>query len=85
MFKLYIINFLLSDDRKLTLKKADIVKEDDDMIVNPANKRLLHGGGVAGALNRASNGQLQKHSSRYVQKKGAEGHLSANSGVFLCM
>ena len=76
---------LLSDDRKLTLKKADIVKEDDDMIVNPANKRLLHGGGVAGALNRASNGQLQKHSSRYVQKKGAEGHLSANSGVFLCM
>lgn len=61
---------LLSDDRKLTLKKADIVKEDVDMIVNPANKRLLHGGGVAGALNRASNGQLQKYSDRYAKKKG---------------
>ena len=61
---------LLSDDRKLTLKKADIVKEDVEMIVNPANKRLLHGGGVAGALDRASNGQLQKYSARYLQKKG---------------
>ena len=61
---------LLSNDRKLTLKKEDIVKEDVDMIVNPTNKCLLHAGGVAGALNRASNGQLQKHSSRYVQKKG---------------
>lgn len=61
---------LLSDGRKLTLKRADIVKEDVDIIVNPANDCLRHGGGVAGALNEASNGKLQKYSDHYVQSKG---------------
>ena len=60
----------LSTDRTLTLKKADLIKEEVDIIVNPANKRLLHAGGVAAALNRASKGNLQKYSDRHVQTKG---------------
>ena len=60
----------LSSDRTLTLKKADLVKEEVDIIVNPANNRLSHAGGVAAALDRASNGQLQKYSSRHIQQKG---------------
>ncbi len=56
--------------RTLTLKKADIVKEEVDIIVNPANERLSHGGGVAGVLDRASKGKLQRFSDMYIREKG---------------
>ena len=60
----------LSKTRTLTLKKANIVEEQVDIIVNPANDRLSHGGGVAAALDNASQGQLQTFSNRYTKKKG---------------
>ncbi len=56
--------------RTLTLKKADIVKEEVDIIVNPANERLSHAGGVAAALDRASKGKLQQMSNHHIQQKG---------------
>ena len=56
--------------RRFTLKKADIVREQVDIIVNAANGRLMHAGGVAGALDAASHGMLQKYSDALVQKKG---------------
>ena len=59
----------LPSRRKLTLKKADIVEEEVDVIVNAANERLLHGGGVAGALDAASQGELQKYSTRYMEHR----------------
>lgn len=60
----------LAGGRKLTLKQADIVMEEVDIIVNAANKSLDHGAGVAGAINRASNGAVQKHSEKYIKKHG---------------
>ena len=60
---------VLSHNRTLTLKKSDISKEKADALVNAANGHLLHGGGVAGALNKASDGQLQKYSFRYMDTK----------------
>jgi deltex-like protein len=60
----------LAGGRKLTLKQADIVMEEVDVIVNAANKNLDHGAGVAGALNRASNGAMQRYSERYIKKNG---------------
>ena len=78
----------LSTDRTLTLKKADLVKEEVDIIVNPANERLSHAGGIAAALNRASNGQLQKYSDKHVQKKGVVRvgtiAITAGGGVLKC-
>ena len=64
----------LPSQRKLTLKKADIVKEKANILVNAANRRLLHGGGVAGALDAASHGKLQQYSHRYMEqnRKGVE-------------
>ena len=64
----------LLSQRKLTLKKADIVKEKADILVNAANGRLLHGGGVAGALDAASHGKLQQYSHHYMEqnRKGVE-------------
>ena len=72
----------LSDGRRLTLKKANIVKEDVDVIVNPANSRLKHGGGVAKALNDASGGKLQEYSDRYTKKKNQvpTGKVAATQG-----
>ena len=61
---------VLPDGRKLTLKKANIVEEEVDVIVNAANSRLQHGGGVAGAINDASHGEVQKYSDRYFNHKG---------------
>lgn len=55
-------------DRVLTLKKADIVKEEVDAIVNAANNRLQHSGGVAFAINRASGGAVQRHSDAFMKQ-----------------
>ena len=64
----------LPSSRKLTLKMSNIVEEETEAIVNAANGNLLHGGGVAGALNAASEGQLQTYCDHYMDKKrkGAE-------------
>lgn len=60
----------LAGGRKLTLKRADIVLEEVDIIVNAANGNLDHGAGVAGALNRASGGAVQRHSDKYIKNNG---------------
>ena len=54
----------------MTLKYSDITKENVDAIVNAANSDLAHGEGVAGDLNRASHGELQRHSNQYVRHHG---------------
>ena len=64
---------ILPSKRELTLKKADIVKEKADILVNAANGRLLHGGGVAGALDAASHGKLQKYCDKYMERRKKKG------------
>ena len=59
----------LPNKRTLTLKRGDIVNEEADILVNAADGHLQHDGGVAGALNAASEGKLQQHCNKYMETK----------------
>ena len=56
--------------RRITLKQANIVDEEVDVIVNAANERLDHVGGVAAAINRASQYKVQVLSTNLIQQHG---------------
>ena len=57
----------------IRLVSADITERDADAIVNAANSRLQHGGGVAGAIVRKGGRIIQEESDRigYVPVGGA--------------
>jgi O-acetyl-ADP-ribose deacetylase (regulator of RNase III) len=47
---------------ELSVEQADITRLQVDAIANAANSRLLHGGGVAGAIARAGGPELERES-----------------------
>jgi O-acetyl-ADP-ribose deacetylase (regulator of RNase III) len=51
--------------------RGNLLEEPVDAIVNAANGRLAHGGGVAGIIARAAGRALQEESDRIVRAKGA--------------
>ena len=59
----------LADGRMFMLKKGNIVTEDVDAIVNAANGHLSHDGGVALAINQASNGAVQRYSTQHMRQR----------------
>jgi len=50
--------------------RGNLLEEPVDAIVNAANGRLAHGGGVAGIISRAAGPALQDQSDRLVAKHG---------------
>ncbi len=55
----------ISNDKKvIRLIKGDITEQNVDVIVNPANSFLKHGGGVAGAIVRKGGNIIQLESNR---------------------
>jgi O-acetyl-ADP-ribose deacetylase (regulator of RNase III) len=58
------------NDTRLELVQGDITRLDVDAIVNAANGRLAHGGGVAAAIARSGGPVIQKESNEWVRKHG---------------
>jgi O-acetyl-ADP-ribose deacetylase (regulator of RNase III) len=52
------------NNTKISVIRGDITKIKADAIVNAANDRLQHGGGVAGAIVRAGGWVIQKESDK---------------------
>jgi len=49
---------------------GDITQLDVDAVVNAANERLSHGGGVAAAISRAGGPAVQEESDQWVAEHG---------------
>ena len=60
----------LVNDTRLELIQGDITRLDTDAIVNAANERLAHGGGVAAAIARSGGPVIQKESNEWVRRHG---------------
>ena len=64
----------LTDRTRLELVQGDLTHEKVDAVVNAANSRLLHGGGVAGAILRAGGQSIQAESDEWVRQHGPVSH-----------
>lgn len=60
----------IDDVRTFRVTLGDITAEDVDAIVNAANSRLAHGGGVAAAIARAAGPALNEESREWVREHG---------------
>ncbi len=66
----------------LELKRGDITKQPDmDAIVNAANARLQIGGGVAGAIHRAGDPELEKETRPLAPISPGEAVITSAPGL----
>jgi O-acetyl-ADP-ribose deacetylase (regulator of RNase III) len=70
------------DGTMIELVQGDITSLKTDAIVNAANERLAHGGGVAAVISRAGGPVIQKESNRWVEEHGrvSTGSAAITSG-----
>lgn len=64
----------LSSNQTFQLVQGDITSEEVDVIVNAANERLQHGGGVAWAISRKGGPVIQKESDQWIREHGPVSH-----------
>ena len=60
----------LSNGVRVSVLQGDITSERADAIVNAANERLQHGGGVAGAIVEKGGFQIQQESRQIISHRG---------------
>lgn len=60
----------LFGDRELIIKVADLLAAPVDVIVNPANVGLSHGGGVAGQIALQGGDAIQAESDLFIKEHG---------------
>ena len=58
---------------QITVVEGDITAQEVDVIVNAANAKLLHGGGVAAAIARAGGPVVDEESRAWVAANGPVG------------
>ena len=65
---------VLPTGQTVQLVQGDITTERVDAIVNAANERLQHGGGVAWAISKKGGPTIQKESDDWVRQHGLVSH-----------
>ncbi|XP_035017816.1 ADP-ribose glycohydrolase MACROD1 isoform X1 [Hippoglossus stenolepis] len=68
-------------DQKISLYSGDITKLEIDAIVNAANKTLLGGGGVDGAVHRAAGPLLKKECASHCGCETGEAKITCGYGL----
>ncbi len=58
------------NNTKVSLMRGDITEMETQAIVNAANERLAHGGGVAGAISRKGGPIIQRESDEWLKRHG---------------
>jgi O-acetyl-ADP-ribose deacetylase (regulator of RNase III) len=69
-----LLEHTFPNQKKIQIVEGDITKEKVDAIVNAANSRLAHGGGVAWAISRAGGDVIQRESNAWVRERGEVSH-----------
>jgi O-acetyl-ADP-ribose deacetylase (regulator of RNase III) len=64
----------LPSNQLIQIVQGDITAEDVDAIVNAANERLQHGGGVAWAISNKGGATIQKESDEWIRQHGPVSH-----------
>lgn len=64
----------LSPSARLEIAQGDLTQEPVDAIVNAANERLMHGGGLAAAITRAGGPVIEQESAAWIQQHGKVTH-----------
>ena len=68
------LSYTFSSGQTLELLPGDLTRQAVDAIVNAANRYLLHGGGVAGAIVSAGGEIIHRESSAWVLAHGPVPH-----------
>ena len=61
--------------QEMHIVHGDLLIEEVDVIVNAANKALVHGGGIAGLIVKRGGEIIQSESDRWVEENGPITHL----------
>ena len=64
----------LPSNQVIQILQGDLTAEEVDAIVNAANERLQHGGGVAWAISRKGGPAIQKESDQWIHEHGLVTH-----------
>ena len=69
-----LAEYVFSGGQKIEIVQGDITTEEVDAIVNAANERLQHGGGVAWAISKKGGPAIQEESDQWIREFGPVRH-----------
>lgn len=69
-----VVEHVLPTNQMIQIVQGDITAEEVDAVVNAANERLQHGGGVAWAISKKGGAIIQRESDLWIRQHGPVPH-----------